>query len=116
MAYITFQAEGRTSYGIATSDGVFDLGWRIGTVLPDLKSLLTAQGLGILNDVPPPSATDYRSGQFTYAPVIPNPAKILCVGVNYEEHRKETGRSESACPTIFTRFSDTLVGHQQSIT
>jgi len=116
MAYITFHAEGRTSYGIATNDGVFDLGARIGNILPDLKSLLTAQALGLASALPAANTTDYKTGQFTYAPVLPNPAKILCVGVNYEEHRKETGRSESAYPTIFTRFADTLVGHQQPIT
>ncbi|MCT4373642.1 fumarylacetoacetate hydrolase family protein, partial [Yangia mangrovi] len=42
-------------------------------------------------------------------PVIPNPGKILCVGHNYESHRKETGRAEVAHPSIFTRFADTLV-------
>ena len=44
-------------------------------------------------------------------PVLPNPDKILCVGLNYENHRKETGRDEVAHPTIFTRFANTQVGH-----
>jgi 2-keto-4-pentenoate hydratase/2-oxohepta-3-ene-1,7-dioic acid hydratase in catechol pathway len=46
-----------------------------------------------------------------YAPVIGNPGKILCVGLNYENHRKETGRAEVQHPTIFTRFADSQVGH-----
>jgi 2-keto-4-pentenoate hydratase/2-oxohepta-3-ene-1,7-dioic acid hydratase in catechol pathway len=115
MAFITFKAENRTSYGVVTADGVFDLGLRLATVLPDLKSFLTAQGLGILGNIPKAEVTDYAAGEFTYSPVIPNPAKILCVGLNYDEHRRETGRAETEHPAIFTRFSDTLIGHQSPI-
>jgi 2-keto-4-pentenoate hydratase/2-oxohepta-3-ene-1,7-dioic acid hydratase in catechol pathway len=115
MAFITFKAEDRTSYGMLTANGVFDLGLRLGTVLPDLKSFLTAQGLGILGDIPKATVTDYSEGEFTYSPVIPNPTKILCVGLNYDEHRRETGRAETEHPAIFTRFSDTLIGHHSPI-
>ncbi len=115
MAFITFQAENRISYGVLREDGVFDLGRRIGTVLPDLKSFLAAQGLGILGNVPQATLTDYATGEFTYAPVIPNPAKILCVGLNYDEHRRETGRTPTKHPAIFTRFADTLIGHNSPI-
>jgi 2-keto-4-pentenoate hydratase/2-oxohepta-3-ene-1,7-dioic acid hydratase in catechol pathway len=111
MAFITFKAEGRTSYGIARPDGVFDLGRRIGSVLPDLRSLLTAQGLGLLAPLLRPTITDYATGEFTYLPVLPNPSKIFCIGLNYEEHRVETGRPNAKYPTIFTRFADTLTAH-----
>jgi 2-keto-4-pentenoate hydratase/2-oxohepta-3-ene-1,7-dioic acid hydratase in catechol pathway len=48
-------------------------------------------------------------------PPIPEPDKILCVGINYVAHRDETGRSESAYPTLFTRFANTQVGHGQPL-
>jgi 2-keto-4-pentenoate hydratase/2-oxohepta-3-ene-1,7-dioic acid hydratase in catechol pathway len=115
MAFVTFKADGRVSYGIVRDDGVFDLGHRIGPALPDLKSFLTAQGLGIVSKLPAPTTTDFASGEFTYLPVIPNPAKVLCVGLNYDEHRRETGRSESKYPAIFTRFPDTLLAHASPI-
>jgi 2-keto-4-pentenoate hydratase/2-oxohepta-3-ene-1,7-dioic acid hydratase in catechol pathway len=115
MAFITFQAENRISYGVVREDGVFDLGRRIGTVLPDLKSFLAARGLGILGNVPKAAVTDYATSEFTYAPVIPNPAKILCVGLNYDEHRRETGRTPTKHPAIFTRFADTLIGQHSPI-
>jgi 2-keto-4-pentenoate hydratase/2-oxohepta-3-ene-1,7-dioic acid hydratase in catechol pathway len=112
MAFVSFLAEGRPTYGIARPDGVFDLGLRIGAALPDLRSLLTAQGLGLLAPLPAPSTTDYATGQFTYLPLLPNPSKILCVGLNYEEHRVETNRPKATYPTLFTRFADTLTAHQ----
>ncbi|MFO0627104.1 MAG: fumarylacetoacetate hydrolase family protein [Polyangiales bacterium] len=43
--------------------------------------------------------------------MIPAPEKVLCVGVNYVAHRQETGRAESAYPTLFTRFTNTLTPH-----
>jgi 2-keto-4-pentenoate hydratase/2-oxohepta-3-ene-1,7-dioic acid hydratase in catechol pathway len=115
MAFVTFRVGDRVSYGIMRKDGVYDLGVRLGSVLPDLKSFLTAQSLGILGTMSEASSTDYATGQFTYLPVIPNPAKILCVGLNYAEHRRETGRAATEHPSIFTRFADTLIGHQAPI-
>ncbi len=50
-----------------------------------------------------------------WLPVIPTPGKILCVGLNYENHRKETGRAIVGHPTIFTRFSDSQTGHRAPI-
>lgn len=51
----------------------------------------------------------------TLAPPISNPDKIICVGLNYHEHVEETGREPVGYPTIFTRFADTQIGHQQPI-
>jgi len=114
MAWITFSAEGRSRYGILHDGGVFDLHARIGSVLPDLKSLLTARALG-MDLCPAPHIRDYAIDEVVFLPVIPNPAKVLCVGLNYQEHRRETGRAETKHPSIFTRFPDTLIGHRDSI-
>ena len=113
MAFVSFLAEGRATYGIARPDGVFDLGRRLGAALPDLRSFLTVlRGSGLDVRIATPKTTDYANGQFTYLPIIPNPSKVLCVGLNYEDHRVETGRKKADHPTIFTRFADTLTGHQ----
>ena len=115
MAFVSFKAGNYSSYGIVQPGGVFDLGARVCRVLPDLKSYLAALGLGILAPAPVPVTKDFADGEFTHLPVIPNPNKILCVGLNYEEHRAETGRAATAHPAIFTRYPDTLVGHNEPI-
>jgi 2-keto-4-pentenoate hydratase/2-oxohepta-3-ene-1,7-dioic acid hydratase in catechol pathway len=51
----------------------------------------------------------------TVLPVIPDPAKILCIGLNYQKHKQETGRPDVDNPTIFTRFADTQIGHGQPL-
>jgi len=45
-----------------------------------------------------------------YAPVVPSPGKIICVGLNYAQHIKEMGRELPAYPTLFAKFREALVG------
>ena len=61
------------------------------------------------------SAKRYALSDISWLPVIPNPDKILCIGLNYEMHRKETGRSEVENPTVFGRFANSQTGHLSDI-
>ncbi len=45
-----------------------------------------------------------------YAPVVPHPGKIICVGLNYAQHITEMGRELPAYPTLFAKFREALVG------
>ena len=45
-----------------------------------------------------------------YAPLVPAPEKILCVGQNYRDHIAEMGNEPPAYPTIFAKFAPALVG------
>lgn len=45
-----------------------------------------------------------------FRPVVPNPRKVICVGLNYKAHIEETGRSDSDYPVLFTKFATTLTG------
>ena len=49
--------------------------------------------------------------QAMFLPVITDPEKILCVGLNYHEHRLEGGHDEVGNPTIFVRFANAQIGH-----
>jgi 2-keto-4-pentenoate hydratase/2-oxohepta-3-ene-1,7-dioic acid hydratase in catechol pathway len=44
-------------------------------------------------------------------PVIPDPPAVWCVGVNYDDHLKETGREPTKYPTLFLRIAASQVGH-----
>src|SRR5258708_9981531 len=46
-----------------------------------------------------------------YLPPIPNPGKILCIGLNYRKHAEETGNPIPPYPVVFCRFDNTLVPH-----
>ena len=87
-----------------------------GRVNGDIVEDLAPQGApGYLRDVLgqdlaslPVTASHARS-DLRLLPVIPNPGKILCVGLNYATHTKETGREQKDFPAIFTRWADTLI-------
>ena len=52
----------------------------------------------------------------TFLPPVPEPRRILCIGVNYHAHRAESDRpSDSPYPTVFVRFPSSIVGHEQPI-
>jgi acylpyruvate hydrolase len=50
-----------------------------------------------------------------YAPVVPNPGKIVCVGLNYATHIKEMGRELPEYPTLFAKFPEALIGPHDPI-
>ncbi|MFJ9928550.1 MULTISPECIES: fumarylacetoacetate hydrolase family protein [Streptomyces] len=50
-----------------------------------------------------------------FAPVVPNPSKVVCVGHNYTNHIKEMGRDLPSHPTLFPKFADTLLGANDDI-
>jgi len=54
---------------------------------------------------------DHKLADIKFLPVIPNPSKILCAGINYRSHAAETGRELPKQPSMFIRFTDTLIGH-----
>lgn len=53
--------------------------------------------------------------EIVYLPVIPRPGKIICAGLNYADHAKESDFSLPPYPVVFARFSTSLVGHDQPL-
>jgi len=110
MAYVSFRrTDGSSSYGRLSGDRILDCG-AAPDAPADLKAAIAAGSLDTLAH-----HGDVALTEVTLLPVIPNPAKILCVGHNYESHRQETGRAKVDHPSIFTRFADTLVADGQPI-
>ncbi|GAA4547193.1 fumarylacetoacetate hydrolase family protein [Pseudonocardia xishanensis] len=50
-----------------------------------------------------------------FAPVVPTPSKVLCVGHNYTDHIQEMGRELPSYPTLFPKFADSLIGANDDI-
>src|SRR6201987_5632836 len=111
MKLTTFGHGGKQSYGVVVGEGIFDLGDRAA----DLRALVATDALDGLRDALKGVEPDFGLDKVTFLPVIPNPDKILCVGLNYETHRAETGRPATDHPAIFTRFADPQIGPRQPI-
>jgi len=114
MRLISFEHQGVAGYGIVRDGGVVDAGGRLGDRYADLKSVLAAGALAALREIEHVTP-DLDLAGIVQLPVIPNAAKVLCVGINYLSHIRETGRDVPKHPVLFTRFADTFVGHEQPI-
>ncbi len=115
MRLASFLAAGRPAYGVVTDDGIIDLSARLGDRYPDLKSLLGAPAEEVRAAVAPDARPDFRLGDIEFLPTIPNPGKILCVGLNYHAHLEETGKAQTTHPPIFLRVADSQQGHGQPL-
>ncbi len=115
MKLASYRSAGVAGYGIVTDRGIVDLTRRLGAKYPDLRALLTAGALEEAQSAARNAAPDLRQDQITFLPVIPNPDKIVCVGLNYEEHRVEANRDKTEHPALFLRVAESQVGHDQAI-
>lgn len=111
MKLLSFEAEGSQRFGVWIEGGVVDLTQRLGGKFPDLLSVLQANALPEIAAAIEGAKADFAPECITFLPVIPKPPKIICIGINYEEHRSEIGREPSLKPPVFARFSNSQVGH-----
>jgi 2-keto-4-pentenoate hydratase/2-oxohepta-3-ene-1,7-dioic acid hydratase in catechol pathway len=109
MRLLSFEIDGRASFGIATADGVIDAGARLG--LGGLREALLAGALDRVRELAG-RAPDHALADIAFLPVIPDAAaKIWCTGINSLPHIAEMGRERPEHPVLFVRFADSVVGH-----
>ncbi len=109
MKLLSFAADGKEFFGAAVGDGVVTLNDKIGQ--PNLRAALAAgamaahaQGGARCQARPQAQRNKISAGN-------PEPTEILCAGINYRSHAAETGRELPKQPSMFIRFTDTLIGH-----
>lgn len=115
MKLLSFEVEGSQRFGVWVEGGVVDLTQRLGGKFPDLLSVLQADALPEIAAAIEGVQPDFAPEAIVFLPVIPRPPKIICIGINYEEHRSEIGREPSLKPPVFARFSNSQVGHLGAI-
>ncbi len=117
MRLISFLGpDGRPAWGLVQpGERVADLSATLGARYPTLRDVLAADALDEVAAAAASTEGALALAQVTLLPPVPEPRRILCAGVNYEEHRIETGRDATVDPTIFTRYPSSLVGHGQPL-
>lgn len=112
MRLISFVVEGRSSWGAVVDGGVVDLGRRFaGEGLVTLRSFLEKGDMAAARAAVAGAKADFALDAVELAPVIPEPDKIVCVGMNYRDHVAETGRTVTEKPSLFARYAGSQVGH-----
>jgi len=116
MKLISYQHGGQDSYGAVVGDRVVDLREAFGARAPDLKALIAA---GLVREaaaqVAATPAPALALADVKLLPVVPNPGKIFCIGLNYGEHIRETGKEVTEKPVIFLRVADSQLAHGEDI-
>ncbi|MGQ2924149.1 MAG: fumarylacetoacetate hydrolase family protein [Hydrogenophaga sp.] len=116
MRIASFEHDGRATYGVVGTDGHYtpapaDFLARF----PDLKAVIAGDALAALQAAALASGVRIAPAQVRLLPVIPNPGKLICIGLNYKTHVAETKRPDSEHPSIFLRFADTLAAHGDEV-
>jgi 2-keto-4-pentenoate hydratase/2-oxohepta-3-ene-1,7-dioic acid hydratase in catechol pathway len=112
MSFVSFEIAGQQSYGLWKDEGNWiQVPQAFQVEYPDLKSVIAANKLDECEALIRQSGKAVTASQAHLLPVIPNPGKIFCIGLNYKSHVAETKRADSEYPAIFTRFADSLTAH-----
>jgi 2-keto-4-pentenoate hydratase/2-oxohepta-3-ene-1,7-dioic acid hydratase in catechol pathway len=116
MRYASFEINGQASYGLVDAAGNYrrvpaDFQVRF----PDLKAVIAADVLHALAEAAMASGEELAPALVRLLPVIPNPGKLICVGLNYKSHVAETKRPDSEYPSLFLRFNDSLAAHEEEV-
>jgi 2-keto-4-pentenoate hydratase/2-oxohepta-3-ene-1,7-dioic acid hydratase in catechol pathway len=109
MRLVSFRQAGAAKIGAVVDGGIVDLsaepagGWR------SLREAIAGNGLPALAAAARNRRAETAWNDVELLPVIPDPDKILCVGLNYASHAGEIGRELPPQPSVFSRLHNTLV-------
>lgn len=112
--YASYSAiDGTPTWGIVSDGTAYDLGPTGLNLAPTLKAAIELGIFGAIGDeyLKAPTCPEC---DVSFLPVITDPGKIICIGVNYRSHQQETGKTDQKAPTVFTRFADSQMGHLQA--
>ena len=124
MKLLTYQSGDGNKLGVVTARGVLDVAAAVaatGVDCPASADALYAQGsaalpgLGALVAAADESTLFLNESDLTYGPAVPNPGKILCVGLNYSKHAAESGMAPPDEPVLFSKFNNTIAAPNEDI-
>ena len=120
MKLISYRQNGAIRLGVVAADGVIDLNLAQPNVPADLGAALW-QGVDVHAAAKAALASASASGAariplaaIDYAPPVPRPGKIICLGLNYYDHAKEGGREKPDYPWFFFRGATSLIAHGEA--
>ncbi len=113
----TISANGKSLYGVVTDEGVIALSDEF-PQWPTLRDVIHEGALDQLIQAANGRSVTHPTGSFTWEIPIPDPGKIICVGVNFPDRNAEYKDGNEAPPnmSLFIRFPSSFVGHEVPLT
>lgn len=115
MKLVSYLNEGRVSFGAVVDGGIVDIVSASAGRYTGIRDILEPARLAEVGALIGGRKPDMSLEEATLLPVIPDPGKIWCCGLNYHEHVQETQREVTEQPTFFLRMADSQVAHGQPI-
>src|SRR5262245_13683009 len=115
MRLASYVADGKACFGAVTDQGVITLNSLLGGRFQSLRQARAAHARGKMRTIVGEPKPDHSMTEIKWMPVIPNPEKILCAGINYRSHAAETGRELPKQPSMFLRLANTLTSHEGAL-
>ncbi|MFZ2390000.1 MAG: fumarylacetoacetate hydrolase family protein [Polaromonas sp.] len=115
MRFTTYLRQQQPRLAVVSDKQAIDLADAVAGIPSDLRAALQAgvdlqtAGRAALASVAPRMSLDGLS----FAPLVPEPGKTICLGLNYFDHAKEGGRDKPEYPWFFYRGKSSLLGHGQ---
>ncbi len=117
MKLVTFRKpDGQISHGVIDTGGtgIVDVGLRLGPNAPTLRAVLAEGRLDEVRRLAD-EKPDHHLGAVQLLPPLPEPPKLIMIGLNYRAHQRELGLPEPAKPVVIARFANSQVGHLQAL-
>lgn len=110
VKFVSFKVGDKAHFGLLRDDKVVDLSRRFGARFASIVDFIAKGSLDEVRALAN-EPHDYLYSELTLLPVVPNPGKIICVGLNYAEHAKEGVRDPNDKPMLFARWPESLAAH-----
>jgi len=115
MKLISFNLNNEETFGAVNGDDVINLKPLFEGEANTLKEVLEKDLLAKAEQLAANATATLKFADLELLPVIPEPGKIFCIGLNYDEHVKETNKEKTESPVIFLRVAESQVAHNDSI-
>jgi 2-keto-4-pentenoate hydratase/2-oxohepta-3-ene-1,7-dioic acid hydratase in catechol pathway len=133
MRIITYKTLAGLQLGVVTERGILDVKSAhkaageslLGEITPITPESFFEQGLSAIPKLETfvkhaTSLADYLTWildevELEFGPCVPEPGKILCVGLNYHRHAVESGLAPSDSPVLFSKFNNTIAAHNEPV-
>lgn len=122
MKLLTYNQEGQLKFGIRTDKGVLDVAsasrkFQANEVPATIQDAIAGgeNAVRALDSLAAQAASDaalwLKEDDLQLGPCVPNPGKIICIGLNYRKHAEETGSPVPEYPILFNKFNNTIAAN-----
>ena len=108
MRILTYRKGGADRAGVQTDAGILDAAGALGEEAISVRELLASGRLAELGAAAEEGHDTLPAEEAELRPPVPDPSKIVCIGLNYRSHAEEAGVEPPEVPTIFAKFPNAL--------